>query len=551
MKTFFVFHVLILLLANGSFAQSTLASSQNQISRQDKLRGSVTKERGWWDVKKYCLDVKINPSDSSISGSNKIIYKVVDEYSIMQIDLQQPLQITEITQEGKRLKFSREGNAFFVNLVSKQEKGSVKELIIFFKGKPKTAVNPPWDGGIVWKKDKNGKPFIASTCQGIGASIWWPNKDHLADEVESMDISVNVPFGLVGVANGRLVGTKPLNDGTITYNWQLLNPINNYGVNFTVGDYVSFSETYQGKKGNLDCKYYVLKSNLEKAAKQFKEVPRVLKAFEHWFGPYPFYEDSYKLVEVPYLGMEHQSAISYGNGYKNGYLGTDLSKTGWGLQFDFIIVHESGHEWFGNSITNKDNADMWIHESFTSYAESLFVEYYFGIKAGFDYVKGTRINILNDKPIIGLYDVNDKGSSDMYFKGANMLHSLRQIVDNDDKWRMILTGLNSTFYHQTVTSKQIEDYFCKATGLPLIPFFNQYLRDKRVPTFEYKINKNKIEYRWVNCVSDFYMPIKVFVNGQSYWIEPNSKWKTKVFSDENIQFTIDNNFYILDSKIAN
>ncbi len=545
------FYWVFFLFAKLLFAQVAKKKSHYQFSQQDILRGSITKERAWWDVVKYHLDIKINPSDSSIVGSNKITYQVVNEYNVLQIDLQEPLRITQVIQDGKPLSFKRKGNVFFIELQSKQEKGSLKEVSVFYNGKPKIAVNPPWDGGIVWKKDSNGKSFIASSCQGIGASVWWPNKDHLADEVESMDISVNVPFGLVGVSNGRFISLKPLNDGTITYNWQVLNPINNYGVNFTIGDYVSFSETYQGEKGNLDCSYYVLKPNLEKAKKQFKEVPRMLKAFEYWFGPYPFYEDGYKLVEVPYLGMEHQSAISYGNGFKNGYLGTDLSKTGWGLKFDFIIVHESGHEWFGNNITNKDSADMWIHESFTSYAESLFVEYYYGKQAGFDYVKGTRINITNDKPIIANYNVNDKGSSDMYFKGANMLHSLRQIVDNDDKWRTILRGLNTAFYHQTVTTKQIEDYLSKAVAIDLTSFFNQYLRDVRVPTLEFQIDKNKLKYRWVNCVSGFSMPLKVFINGEAYWINPNQKWKSQDFTIEKLQFKIDDNFYILESEIAN
>ena len=551
MKSTFVYTILILLFTNVVLAQSSLEPIQKQFTRQDSLRGSITKERTWWDVKRYQLEVKINPLDSSIIGSNKINYSILNEYNIIQIDLQEPLQITQVIQDGKQLKFTREGNAFFIDLIAKQLKGTTKELTVFYNGKPKVAVNPPWDGGLVWKKDGNGNSFIASACQGIGASVWWPNKDHPADEVDCMDININVPSKLIGVSNGRLISTKVQNDGTTTYHWQVLNPINNYGIDFTIGDYVSFSETYPGEKGNLDCTYYVLKPNLEKAKKHFQEVPRMLKALEHWFGPYPFYEDGFKLVESPFLGMEHQSAVSYGNGFKNGYLGSDLSQTGWGLKFDFIIIHESGHEWFGNSITNKDNADMWIHESFTSYSESLFLEYYYGKQAGYDYVKGTRINIVNDKPIIGHYNVNDRGSSDMYFKGANVLHTLRQIVDNDEKWRSILRGLNTTFYHQTVSTKQVEDYLSKELKLNLTSFFNQYLRDTRIPILEYKILNNKLIFKWNNTVSDFCMPIKVFINGQSYWIKPSQKWKTKKFSGNIMELKIDDNFYILDSRIAN
>ena len=551
MKNNFVFHYLLLLVANSLFAQTALLKSQNNFTYQDTLRGSNTSERAWWDVKKYQLHVKVNPSDSSIVGSNKINYLVLNESTTMQIDLQEPLRISKISQDGKDLSFTRDGSAFFVRLQKLQVIGANNELTIFYEGKPKSAIRAPWDGGIVWKKDKNRNSFIASSCQGIGASIWWPNKDQLYDEVESMDISINVPSNLIAVSNGRLIETTLINDGSSNYFWSIMNPINNYGVNFNIGDYVSFSEKYQGEKGVLDCSYYVLKPNLELAKNQFKEVSRMLKAFEYWFGPYPFYEDGYKLVETPFLGMEHQSNISYGNGFKNGYRGSDLSGTGWGMKFDFIIIHESGHEWFGNSITNKDRADMWIHESFTSYAESLFVEYYYGKQAGFEYVRGTRRNILNDNPIIGFYNVNNQGSGDMYFKGANMLHTLRQIVSNDTKWRQILRGVNSKFYHQTVTSKQIEDYLSQSVGFDLSSFFDQYLRDTRIPTLEYTILNNKLKYRWTNCVSGFNMPINVSINNKIVILKPRAQWNCKSISSKITEIGIDNNFYINDNQIRN
>ncbi|MDZ4329200.1 MAG: M1 family metallopeptidase, partial [Flavobacterium sp.] len=465
MKKQFSIIFISFLFFNGINAQGLLNKSEQKFTRQDTLRGSITKERAWWDVKYYHLNIKVNPADSTITGSNTIKYQVVQEYNSMQIDLQNPMEINKVIQDGKVLKYKREENAFFIELIAPQTKGALKEITIFYGGKPKVAVNPPWDGGITWKKDSNGNPFIASSCQGLGASVWWPNKDHMYDEVDNMLISVNVPKNLTDVSNGRLLSVKQLKDGTKTYNWYVSNPINNYGVNINIGDYVSFSEKYKGEKGDLDCSYYVLRDNLAKAKKQFQDVPKMLKAFEHWFGPYPFYEDSYKLVEAPYLGMEHQSSVTYGNGFQNGYRGKDLSGTGWGLKFDFIIIHESGHEWFANNITYKDIADMWIHESFTNYSESLFVEYYYGKEAGFEYVLGTRKGIKNDKPIIGNYNVNNEGSGDMYPKGGNMLHTLRQIVNDDEKWRGILRGLNSTFYHQTVTTKQIEDYLSQQVGI--------------------------------------------------------------------------------------
>ncbi|RTY96665.1 M1 family peptidase [Flavobacterium sp. GSN2] len=538
------------LIFNGVNAQGLLEKKEEIFTRQDTLRGSITKERAWWDVKQYHLDIKVNPADSTISGSNTIKYQVVQEYNSMQIDLQNPMEIYKVIQDGVALKYRREGNAFFIELIASQTKGAIKKLTVFYGGKPKVAVNPPWDGGITWKKDANGNSFIASSCQGLGASVWWPNKDHMYDEVENMLISVNVPENLTNVSNGRLISVKQLKDGTITYNWYVSNPINNYGVNINIGDYVSFSEKYKGEKGDLDCTYYVLRDNLAKAKKQFQDVPKMLKAFEHWFGPYPFYEDSYKLVEAPYLGMEHQSSVTYGNKFQNGYLGRDLSGTGWGLKFDFIIIHESGHEWFANNITYKDIADMWIHESFTNYSESLFVEYYYGKEAGFEYIRGTRKGINNDKPIIGNYGVNKEGSGDMYPKGGNMLHTLRQIVNDDEKWRKILRGLNSTFYHQTVSTKQIEDYLSQQVGIDLATFFNQYLRDTRIPTVEYFFKDNQLGYRWTNCVSGFNMPVKVTLNGNEELLQPETEWQRVSVNTENSKLEIDKNFYVASFNIT-
>ncbi|MDO9181012.1 MAG: M1 family metallopeptidase [Bacteriovorax sp.] len=546
--------LLILCIAFASItsinAQGLLSKSNVVFTRQDSLRGSITKERAWWDVKYYHLNIKVNPSDSTITGSNTIRYKIINEYNRMQIDLQNPMEIDKVIQDGVALKYTREGNAFFIELIAPQKVGLTKELTVFYGGKPKIAVNPPWDGGITWKKDTNGKSFIASSCQGLGASVWWPNKDHMYDEVDNMLISVNVPKNLTDVSNGRLQSVKQQKDGTKTYNWYVSNPINNYGVNINIGDYVTFSEKFKGEKGDLDCTYYVLRDNLTKAKIHFQDVPRMLKAFEHWFGPYPFYEDSYKLVETPYLGMEHQSSVTYGNKFQNGYLGRDLSGTGWGLKFDFIIIHESGHEWFANNITYKDIADMWIHESFTNYSESLFVEYYYGKDAGAEYVRGTRKGIKNDNSIIGNYDVNNEGSGDMYPKGGNMLHTLRQIVNDDEKWRGILRGLNSTFYHQTVTTKQIEDYLSQQVGIDLNSFFNQYLRDTRIPTLEYFFKEGKLGYRWTNCVPGFNMPVKITLDGTEKLLNPTTEWNRIEAKMETPKLEIDKDSYVASFNIT-
>ena len=523
---------------------SGLAQHSN-FSKQDTLRGSITPERVWWDLLHYNLDFKVSPSSKSIEGSNLIRYEVLSQNQLMQIDLQPPMEITSVLENNKELNYNREGNVYYVQLKKNQQIGAINEITIHFKGAPKISNNPPWDDGFTWGKDNNGTDFIATSCQGGGSSIWWPSKDHMYDEPDQgIELSITAPKHLISVSNGRHIQTKENSNKTNTSTWKVINPINNYGVNINIGDYVHFTEEYKGKKGVLDCDYYVVSYNLEKAKKQFKEVSRTLEAFEHWFGPYPFYEDSYKLVEVPYLGMEHQSSVTYGNGYKNGYKGIDLSGTGWGLKFDFIIVHESGHEWFANNITNIDIADMWIHESFTAYSENLFLDYHFGTEASNAYVTGTRKKILNDKPIIGNYDVNNSGSSDMYYKGANMLHTLRQIIDNDEKWRSILVGLNKDFYHQTVTTLQIENYIDKYFEIDLKPFFNQYLRTIKIPTLDYKLENNNLLYKWSNVVDGFSIPIKVFINSSSQWIRPTSRWK-KLLSDKKINsFSVDNNFYI-------
>ena len=509
--------------------------------RQDTIRGSITSERSWWDLTYYDLEVSVDPKSKTIDGKNSIHYKVLKTNKVMQIDLQPPMQLTKAIQNGRKLKISHCGNAHYIHLEKPQIKYNIDSLTVFFKGTPKQAVRAPWDGGFSWKKDKNGTDFIATTCQGIGASVWWPNKDHMYDEVDSMKIRVNVPKHLVAVSNGRLIDTSK-SDKSNSYTWFVSNPINNYGVNINIGDYVNFSEIYKGEKGKLNMNYYVLKHHLEKAKKQFLEAPKMMKAFEHWLGPYPFYEDSYKLVEVPYLGMEHQSSVAYGNQFKNGYLGTDLSATGWGLKFDFIIVHESGHEWFANNITNKDIADMWIHEGFTSYAENLFLDYYHGKEAAAAYVIGTRKRIQNDRPLIGDYDVNNEGSSDIYYKGANMIHMLRQLTKDDEKWRQILRKMNSKFYHQTVTTQQIEDFLSKEIGRDLNPFFNQYLRDTRIPVLEYKITEGKLNYRWNNVVSGFDMPVEIAGKQRTFWIYPRESWNAIAFVDSEIK--VDINYYV-------
>jgi aminopeptidase N len=516
--------------------------AQKQADHADTLRGSITLERAWWDLKHYDLTINIDPSTKSIKGSNKITYEVVSKATILQIDLQEPLKITAITQGGEPLTFRREGAVHWVNLTKKQEVGKIEQVFISYEGVPKEAIRPPWDGGITWQKDSKGLPFVASSNQGIGSSIWWPLKDHPADEVDSLDMHVTVPKGLMDISNGRLVKIEVGKDND-TFHWKVVNPINDYGVNINVGDYVHFGEKYEGEKGTLDMDYFVLRENFEKAKVHFQDARRMMQAFEHWFGPYPFYEDGFKLVDAPYLGMEHQSSVTYGNGYQNGYRGRDLSGTGWGMKFDFIIIHEAGHEWFANNITYKDVADMWIHESFTNYSESLYLDYHFGKEAGQAYVRGTRMNIANDIPIIGTYGLNKRGSGDMYYKGGNLLNMIRQLLQDDEKWRLILRGLNKEFYHQTVTTEQVESYISTQVGWNLGKVFDQYLRDTRIPIFEYYQQGGEIQYRWINAVKDFDMPVDVLLNGKVVRLQTKTAWQ-KLEVGNLQELVVDPDYYV-------
>ncbi|MBC35465.1 MAG: peptidase M1 [Bacteroidetes bacterium] len=536
--------LLTILIVSSGFAQKSV------FTRQDTLRGSITPEREWWDLSYYHLSVKVNPSDSSFHGTNLVQYKVLKAQQLMQIDLQPPMEITKITQNGKELRYERDGNAFFISLDESQEIGSTNSILIEYHGKPHISKRPPWEGGVTWKKDKNGFDFISTANQGDGGSLWWPSKDHPYDEPDSMLISINIPNPLMNVSNGRLRKHEVHEDGTNTSHWFVSNPINNYGVNINIGKYAHFSDVYKGEKGDLDCDYWVLEYNEEIAKEHFKQAHLMLEAFEHWFGPYPFYEDGFKLVEVTYPGMEHQSSVTYGNGYKNGFRGRDVSRSGYGDLFDFIIIHESGHEWFANSITNWDEADMWIHESFIAYSENLYVDYFWGKEASAAYCRGTRMNIRNDRPIIGIYNVRYEGSGDMYSKGANMLHTLRQMIDDDEKWRQILRGLNKEFYHQTVKTEQIEGFISKETGFDLQTFFDQYLRDTRIPTFEYSLVDGVLFYRWTNCVKGFKMKTKVYINNEMHWLDPSQRWQ-RIKAEEAIKkVEVDKDFYVASFELT-
>jgi aminopeptidase N len=558
----------VLIISVLSILYSILCNAQ--FTHADTLRGSYNQYRSWWDVLKYDLHVKFNIEDSSIKGFNVIYYRALKKDKTMQIDLQEPMLIDSIfligyiplkfdkykpekiaTPAQKITSIRRDGNAYFIDLPANILDNSTNYIIVYYHGKPVVASKPPWDGGVIWKKDINNNPWISIACQGLGASVWYPCKDHQSDEPDSAEMHITCPDSLISVGNGRFRGKRINGDGTATYNWAVESAINNYCIIPYIGKYVNYNEVYKGEKGNLDMDYWVLDYNLDKAKKQFEDAPRMMKAFEYWFGPYPFYKDGYKLVDAPHLGMEHQSAIAYGNGYQNGYLGKDLSASGWGLKWDFIIVHESGHEWFANNITTKDIADMWVHEGFTAYSEVLFTEFYYGKEAALAYVKGVRKLIGNQYPVTGAYNVNDDPSgrsADMYYKGSNMLHTIRQLINNDTVFRKILRGLNQTFYHKTITGKQAEDFISKQSGLDFSKLFDQYLRNSNIPVLEYRIKNGQLYYKWSNCIKGFDMPVKIMVSKDSYaFIYPKEKFTQIKFALN--ELTVDDNFYIATNKL--
>jgi aminopeptidase N len=539
----------ILLLACGVCA--TASAQQPVFTHADTLRGSITPERAWWDVAFYDLHVRLDPADSTVRGWNGITYRVTGPSRAMQIDLQQPLEIDSIVQDGRRLTYRRDGNAFFVSLAAKQPKGATKALTVYYHGRPTVATRPPWDGGLIWARDPDGGTWISTACQHLGASVWWPTKDTQADEPDSQRVAITVPDSLQAVGNGRLRSVERAGDGWATWEWFVGSPINNYDVAPYVGHYAQFTDTYYGEGGPLTLDFHPLAAHLEAAREQWKQVKPMLQCFESWFGPYPWYHDGYQLIEAPHLGMEHQSAVAYGNGFRNGYKGTDLSGTGWGLTWDFIVIHESAHEWWGNSLTTADIADMWVHESFANYSESLYTECRYGREAGATYVRGTRVLIQNQRPIVGPYGVNADGPLDMYYKGGNMLHTIRQVIGNDTTWRAVLRGVQAQFAHQVVTGRQVQEYMSAHAGVDLHRVFEQYLTTTKVPVLEYRIDGAALTYRWANVVAGFDMPVAVLVGkGRSVRLAPTEQWRTTdVGLEKPEDFRVDENYYVESRRV--
>ena len=505
------------------FSSVQLVQAQD-FTRRDSLQGSLRPERTCFDVLRYDLNLTIEPEYRSVKGFNDITFKVIEKTAKIQLDLFENMKIDSILFKNKKLTYKREMDAVFIDFMKPLEVNSEQKVRFYYSGSPIEAERAPWDGGFVWSKDSDGNDFVSVAVQGTGASLWYPVKDHQSDEPDrGASIKVAVPNGLMNVSNGRFLGNENLNNGFTRWDWEVVNPINNYNIVINIANYVAIHQ----KLDDLDLDYYVLAENEEKARVHFEEVIMMMECFQMRFGKYPFYKDGYKLVETPYLGMEHQSAVAYGNNYTKGYLGKDISGTGVGLLFDFIIIHETAHEWFGNSITSKDIADMWIHESFTTYAESVYVEFQFGYEKAQQYINGQKLLISNNKPIIGQFGVNFKsGNSDMYYKGALMLNSLRHMINDDAKWWAMLKKYAETFQYKIIETKDVVQFFSKESGLNLTPFFDQYLKHKAFPELEYKLSEGTLAYRWKADEPTFKMPFEYTVKGKASRLNATTTWQT-------------------------
>jgi len=544
MKSF----IILINLLIGLTCWSQLLSDKSDFTKKDSLRGGLRPERTAFDMIKYNLNISVDPKTKSISGYNAIDFIMIENQGVMQLDLFEDMKIDSIVFQNQQLNFQRKFNAVFIDFEKDLKKGSQHQLTFYYHGKPIIAERPPWDGGFVFDRDNNDNPWIAVAVQGTGASLWFPNKDHLSDEPDQAEIKITVPKDLIAVSNGRLIDEAQKGD-LKTYHWQVTYPINNYNITLNIGDYVHFSDQFQ----DLDLDYFVLRENLSKAKKHFEQVKPMMTCFYEKLGEYPFKKDSFKLIETPYLGMEHQSAVAYGNKYLNGYLGGDLSGTGYGLNFDFIIIHESAHEWFGNSISVKDIADLWIHEGFTTYAESIFVECEYGKQAALDYIHGQRQMISHNRPIIGHYGVNSEGSSDMYAKGSNIINTLRTLVEDDDLWWKTLKEFNQEFAYKTTTTEEVIQFFSQSLNKDLSAFFKQYLFYKNIPELVFKSDSqsNKVKYKWNVNVKDFDMPVEIKVGNTYKWIFPKAEtWKTLKVQPEQV-VKIDNKKFYVDVKFAN
>lgn len=510
-------------------------------TRADMLRGAYGPFRANNDLLYYHLDIRVDPDKQFISGRNTVRFRMLKDGTRIQLDLRDSLNIDKILFGTIPLKYERDTGAVFIDFPQTLHAGQIYSIDFYYSGHP---VETGRFGGMTFKKDPTGHVWINTACEGIGASMWWPDKDQWRDEVENMDISVAIPNGLVDVSNGKFVGKTDLGDGYTRWDWRVHYPINNYDVSLNIGNYVHFSD----KLGDLPLDFYVLPEDLDKAKQQFAQVKGMMEAYQHYFGPYPFAQDGYKLIEAPYSGMEHQSAVTYGNLFENGYLGRDWTGVGISTRFDFIIIHESAHEWFGNSITAADPSDEWIHEGWATYMESLYVEYRWGTADAIKYLNGYKPKVHNLRPIIAERGVNAEPTEDQYFKGALMINTLRSVVNDDTKWWALLHGFYQRFKYQDIMTEDVAGYFNQHTGMNLTPIFDQYLRHTQIPRLELLFGEapGMVMYKWRADEDDFAMPVRVGTPGHWQVIRPTTHWQSMQTSLNKDEFQVDTDHYFVD-----
>ncbi len=520
------------------FAQTHQPAAES--THENLLIGGYGPYRANNDLLFYHLDLRVDPEKKFISGTNTIRFKMLQDGTRIQLELYPTLKIDGIDLGKTALKYERDGATVFVDFPRTLRTGHTYSVDFHYSGHP---VETGRFGCFTFKKDTIGHPWINTACEETGAYVWWPNKEQWRDEPQKgMEIDVAVPNGLMDVSNGKFKGKKDLGDGYTRWEWRVHYPINNYDVALNIGDYVHFGGKFQG----LHLDYYVLPADLAKAKVQFAQVPGMMKAYYHYLGPYPFKKDGYKLIEVPYAGMEHQSAVAYGNHFENGYFGRDWTGVGISKRFDFIIIHESGHEWFGNSITAADKSDMWIHEGWTTYLESLYVEYNWGKTDAIKYLNGLKKKIDNKRAIITARGANAEPPEDQYFKGALMLNTLRSVIDDDTRWFALVHGFYQQFKYQNIMTEDVVRYFNQQTGMNLTPIFDQYLRHTAIPTLELKFDEpGKISYRWQADEKDFAMPVRVGLKKHWEVIHPTTEWQTMETPLGKDQFEVATNLYYI------
>jgi aminopeptidase N len=557
--------VAVVSLAAPAFAQNATPaqtprpappSTLRAPTRADILRGEYGRYRANNDLLFYHLDIRVDPVKKTLGGKNTIRFKMLKDDTRIQLELYANLSVDKIVYGPTPLKFERDLNTVYVDFPETLKSGRTYSIDFHYSGAPQEQGR---FGGITFRTDPAGKPWINTACEGEGSSIWWPSKDQWRDEPEGMEISVAIPNDLVNVSNGKFQSKTDLGDGYTRWDYLVHYPINSYNVSLNIASYVHFED----RLGDLPFDFYVLPGSLEKAKVQFAQAKPMIEAYQHFFGEYPFAKDGYKLIEVPYSGMEHQSAVTYGNRFANGYLERDWTEVGVSPRFDFIIIHESGHEWFGNAVSAADVSDMWIHEGWTTYLECLYVERLFGYEDALKYTNGYKKKVQNKEPIVQQRGIHRLPPQDMYFKGALFLNTLRSVVNDlsrrsdegakadDAKWWKLIRDLFQHFKYQNIMTEDVVKFVNEQLGQDLTPVFDQYLRRTDLPMLQLTFNDKDgtVAYRWNADERTFAMPIRVGTRGSWQTITPTADWKVMPTKLSKEAFEVATDLYFVNVEV--